>query len=129
MIDTFIPLSILGTEYKLRFLSSDEYPKLKSCEADGLFEPYTKELIINTDMFSRGSNDQVENLHEYQNKVIKHEIIHAFLHESGSLDYAADERLVDLLSIQIDKIFAVLSSIPSLTTFKVDSELKTFSNC
>lgn len=112
MKTSYIPITILGTKYKLRFMSSEQYPKLKDCEADGLFEPYTKEIIISTDMFHEQNKAHVENIGEYQMKVVRHELLHAFFHESGCLDYSADETLINILSIQLDKIFDVLTTIP-----------------
>lgn len=58
------------------------------------------------------SIDSKRDLVAYQRKVIRHEIIHAFLYESGldnnSLSggaWAKNEEMVDWLSIQAPKIF------------------------
>lgn len=36
--------------------------------------------------------------------IFKHEVLHAFFYESGLMDYSKDEKLVDFLSMQWDKL-------------------------
>ena len=45
-----------------------------------------------------------EEKRERYRQVIRHEIIHAMLHESGLNEYAHDETLVDWIALQFDKI-------------------------
>jgi hypothetical protein len=97
-------VTILGTEYEIKHLSEDEYQKLKICEANGLAELYAKELIIDSGM-DEGDGRSFANFKEYEKKVLRHEIIHAFFHESGLPDYCADEKLVDWIALQASKIF------------------------
>lgn len=96
-------INILGTEYEIRKLSESEYPKLRLAEANGLAELYSKELIINKDM-NPNSGKEYANFEEFENKVIRHEIVHAFFHESGLIDYCADEDLVNWISLQSPKL-------------------------
>ena len=97
-------INILGTEYKIRTLTEDEYPKLKT--ANGLAELYSKELIIEANM-GIDDGDAFTNIDAYRRKVTRHEIIHAFLHESGLSEYCRDEDLVDWLAIQAPKMVKV----------------------
>lgn len=99
-------VNILGTEYEVRYLSEAEYPKLKLRNANGLAELYSKELIINKEM-DDSSGNCFENLKEFEKKVIRHEIIHAFFHESGLRDFAGDECLTDWLALQVPKMIKV----------------------
>lgn len=102
-------VSILGTEYEIRYLKESEYEKLKTCDANGLAELYSKELIINSEI-DDGSGKAFANFKEFEKKVIRHEIIHAFFHESGLGDYTNDENLVDWLALQIPKILKVFQN-------------------
>lgn len=101
-------LNILGQEYELIMLSEEEFPKLKSMNASGLAELYSKQLIINKDD-TIPNESTYENLDAYIDKVIKHEIIHAYFHEAGLMDYCKDELLVDWLALQIPKIIKTIN--------------------
>lgn len=97
-------INILGTEYELLFLSEEECSKLTAMGADGLAELYSKKLIVNKDIICDDPR-VIDNINEYIKKVARHEMIHAYFHESGLDDYCNDEVLVDWLAIQLPKIF------------------------
>lgn len=97
-------IDILGTEYNIRKLTEQEYPKLKLSDANGIAELYNKELIINSEM-NQDTGTEYANFPEYEKKVIRHEIVHAFFHESGLLDYCSDEVLVNWMALQVPKMF------------------------
>ena len=50
--------------------------------------------------------DAKQNLPEYKKQVMRHELIHAFLHESelSGSSWAANEELVDWIAIQFPKL-------------------------
>ena len=96
-------VNILGTDYEIKHLNETEYEKLKKLNANGLAELYSKELIINSGM-DDGSGKMYANFSEYEKKVVRHEIVHAFFHESGLQDYCEDEDLVDWMALQVPKI-------------------------
>lgn len=96
--------NILGTQYEIKFQNETECKKLKTTNADGLAELYSKELIINSEM-DDGSGKVFDNFIEYEKKVIRHEIVHAYFHESGLQEYENDETLTDWLALQLPKMF------------------------
>jgi hypothetical protein len=105
-------VNILGTEYEVIIRSEKDDLKLK--DSDGYCETYSKKLVV-FDLYDR-KNDLtlLENLEEYQEKVLKHEIIHAFLHESGldsNSDWARNEEIVDWIALQFDKIKTAIYDI------------------
>ena len=56
----------------------------------------------------------VENVEDFEKKVLRHEIFHAFFGESGlrsSSEYAEIEELIDWLAIQSPKIFKVFQEL------------------
>lgn len=110
-------INILGQEYDLLMLSEKEFPKLDYANANGLAELYSKQLIINRDS-AKEDEGTFDNLKGYVDKVIRHEIIHAYFHESGLQHYCDDERLVDWLAIQIPKIMATIEDVK-----KIEKEL------
>lgn len=97
-------IDVLGTTYRIKFQTAEENPKLK--ENDGLAELYSKEIILNQ---IRSDEDTFDNLEEYANKTLRHELIHAFLFESGLWNYSKDEILVDMLAIQMPKMIKAMS--------------------
>ena len=53
-----------------------------------------------------GEHDGTEfdNMQGYENQVIRHEIVHAYFHEAGLMNYCYDERLVDWIALQLPKM-------------------------
>lgn len=99
-------IDILGTKYKVIFASEKERPYLN--EADGYMDHSTKEIIIGK--FEKGPMS-IEDLESYTKKVLRHEIIHAFLYESGLWNnsgnveaWAQSEEITDWMAIQFPKI-------------------------
>lgn len=98
---------ILGTEYKILIIEEGDYRYER--EADGWVDPQAKEILV---LNYKQSIDSVKDLEEYQKKVIRHEIIHAFLYESGlwqnsygSKCWAQNEEMVDWIAIQSPKLY------------------------
>lgn len=99
-------LNILGTEYEIiRNASIEEYPKLKNC--DGYTDQSIKQIVIPE--FVKDDMSE-EDLEYYTKKVIRHEIIHAFMYESGldsNSEYAKNEELIDWIAIQFEKLLSI----------------------
>ena len=94
-------VNILGTNYNIIEATEADCPKLKAADANGLCEPYAKELVVA--IFDEDPRN-VKNLEEFRKKVLRHEIVHAFFMESGLTQYMDDEVLVDWIAIQFSKI-------------------------
>ena len=102
-------LNILGTDYKFEFKSESEEPKLQ--DKDGFCDTTVKRIVIRTDY--NNDVDTVEDIEYYISKVIRHEIIHAFLYESGLScnSWGENEEIVDWFAIQFEKITNVIDNI------------------
>lgn len=97
---------ILGVTYKIMIVTEDDYRYDR--DADGWCDTSTKEIFIYNYVQCAES---VRDLESYQRKVLRHEIIHAFLYESGlwqdsceSKCWAKNEEMVDWIAIQYPKI-------------------------
>lgn len=102
-------ISILGTEYIIKKQTEKDNPKLVN--ANGLCETCSKEIIIND---FEVDNNTLDNVDVYRDKVLRHEVIHAFFHESGldsNSDYARNEELVDWIAIQFPKMYKVFKEL------------------
>ena len=98
-------INILGTPYEVIEQSETDNPKLE--EACGLCEQYSHRIVL-ARYLSNPSKMSVENLDSFRRKVLRHEIIHAFLGESGlrgESDWAENEEMVDWFAIQLEKIY------------------------
>lgn len=110
-------VNIMGTVYEIKYGTHEEFPFLKKC--DGYIDTTTHEIIVDDMSLTKDDEDSKEDLESYKKQVLRHEIIHAFLYESG-LDnnsnscesWATNEEMVDWIAIQfpkIAKVFAYLS--------------------
>lgn len=93
-------VNILGTDYICKFVTNSDSPDLDGC-GGGITKFFKKQIIINT------ANDEIEDL----KRIIRHEVIHAFLFECGLSDYASDEKIVDFLAYQIPKIMKISKEV------------------
>jgi hypothetical protein len=99
-------ISILGTEYSIAIQTPEENPKLQN--ANGLCEFWSKRIIMEV---AKPALDTFENLDDFNAKVMRHEIVHAFLGESGLKDYMGDEVLTDWIAVQFPKMLKVFREL------------------
>lgn len=106
-------INILGTEYSIEIhkVSEDDY--MKENRLSGYCGEDNKQIVI-ADMSEKeyfvGMDEKAQQ--RYFNKVLRHEVIHAFLNESGLSDSASvpmgawskHEEMVDWIAIQFPKI-------------------------
>jgi hypothetical protein len=98
---------ILGVEYKICFREDKDDAKIST--ADGYMDHYHKRIVVG--IFEYCTNS-VRDLTAYTKKVMRHEIVHAFLYESGlwsnshnAKDWATDEEITDWIAIQAPKLY------------------------
>lgn len=98
---------ILGTEWTIEFRDKEDDPCLT--KNDGYADDSTKLIVV--DKMMQIDLDSKKDLYSYKQQVLRHEIIHAFLSESGissnshkSESWATDEEIIDWFAIQSPKI-------------------------
>lgn len=102
-------INILGEQWRIEFHDAEENPRLiDSCG----YADSSVRLIVIDDM-SHIDLHSKEDLYAHKQEVLRHEIIHAFLLESGighnshkSENWGIDEEIVDWFAIQSPKIMA-----------------------
>lgn len=108
MKSRYVP--ILGEEYKINTeVLTDEAEYLN--EVDGYCDSSIKEITVAKFISSTGA---LKDLKKYEDKVIRHEIIHAFLNESGlgeCSDWARNEEMVDFFAVQFPKMLKVFKDL------------------
>ena len=109
-------VNILGSEWNVKFGNEKEYPNLTN--VDGYTDLSTREIVVDDMEALKGQIGAKADLESYQKQVVRHEIIHAFLLESGldsnsnSADsWAVNEEMVDWFAIQSRKIFKVFNEL------------------
>lgn len=103
-------ISVLGTKYLIKYATSEEYHELK--EMDGFTDTSTNTIVVDNMQTIEGEVGSKADLERYRNQVVRHEIIHAFLHESGLgnntlsfSNWAVNEEMVDWFALQSPKIY------------------------
>lgn len=108
-----ITINILGAEYTLEYKKREYDIKLN--DSDGYCDHTTKEIVV-VDLVNEPQDPQtVGNIQAYQDKVFRHELVHAFFFESGLHDYAINETLVDWVAVQLPKISQVIEDCSETT--------------
>lgn len=97
-------VNILGTEYTIEIKKKEEDKFLEKC--DGYCDKTSKKIVV----LAEPEDNELELFGEHQKKVTRHEIIHAFLFESGLAEnlkneqWGHDETIVDWIAIQFPKM-------------------------
>lgn len=98
-------VNILGSLWDIKEQSESENELLRDC--DGYCDWTTKEIVVERETYGT-----LKDMQKYINKVIRHEIVHAFLFESGLAEcsgevesLAKSEAMVDWIARQGQKIY------------------------
>ncbi len=102
-------VNVLGTKYEIVRLPIDEF------EGDygGFCDPDLKRIeVLKLETVDEWKNDTKEKIAKREKLILRHEIVHAFLNESGIRDnaghldisWAKNEEMVDWIAIQGEKI-------------------------
>ena len=104
-------INILGTDYNYKEMSPDE----DMCLFDkaGYCDSYGKLISINNEYNSNDPNS-INDINAFVKKVKRHEIIHAYLCESGLMEYSEDETIVDWISWQYNKLSETFKEIDAI---------------
>lgn len=116
-------VNILGTEYKILTCKISENEILRKNHWAGCCNECTHEIIIadmsEDEYFPDMTNEEKE---VYMKHTLRHEVVHAFLNESGlsantlSIEggWAKNEEMVDWIAIQFPKLLVALKSAGAL---------------
>ena len=112
-------INILGSEWNIKFGNEEQYPNLKNM--DGYCDQSTREIIVDDMEKYQEQLGSKADLPSYRKQVTRHEIIHAFLFESGldissvkAESWATNEEMVDWIAIQMPKIIAAMEKAGAL---------------
>lgn len=116
-------VSVLGTEYSIIVKKYDEDEIFKRDSCGGYCNNFRKEIVI-CDMATveEWEHDTPEDIAAYMKETLRHEIVHAFLNESGlqsssavyEAGWAKFEEMVDWIALQGPKIYSTWSLADAL---------------
>ncbi len=100
-----VKINVLGTDYAITRKAEHEDVLLET--RAGYCDSTTKNIVVGELKPELGSDVDVS---QQEKCILRHEIIHAFLYESGlgdNSDWGTDETLVDWIAMQFPKIAKV----------------------
>lgn len=109
-----LKIDVLGTKYTIKVLSVEEDPYLSKC--DGYCDKTTKQIVVQ----AKDDDTELGDYDVYLKKVKRHEIIHAFLFESGLHEnfkhdqWGHDETMVDWIAVQFPKLLTAFKAADCL---------------
>ncbi len=118
-----VKINILGTEYTINKRDYKDVPLFEKRGIDGYCDAVAKEIIL-CDLTTHPAlaDDPMSSRLLEERQVLRHEIIHAFLNESGlressgtpSQGWAVNEEMVDWIALQFPKISKVFEELKIL---------------
>ena len=112
-------VNVLGTEYSIELLTKgqDEYLK----QVDGYCDKTSKRIVVREqDESDKKDVGVIDNYDVYLRTVLRHEILHAFLFESGLRnnfshpEWGHYETMIDWVAVQFPKILEAFKQVDCL---------------
>lgn len=126
-------VKILGTEYEIISVEEtndnlEKYPLLK--DNSGYTDITTKQIYI---LKYKNTEDTFKDLDVLYKKTLRHELIHAFLYESGLFnnsngDWAKNEEVVDWIAIQFEKLLGAFIELQCIDSTIIKDNTGTILN-
>lgn len=116
-------LKILGVDYNFSIKKYEDDPVFSKNGIGGYHDGYSKEIVLCDLRTYPGWPDELQKTIEAaQKSTLLHEIVHAFLHESGLSDsssvsdqgWAKNEEMVDWIALQGPKIYKAWAEADAL---------------
>ena len=118
MSDDVKTVDILGSKWTIKYVDDD--PAFE--QANGFTNDAAREIVIeNVKMKNDPLSYDMQSQYNNQKRVLRHELIHAYLFESGLGDssnscdaWAVNEEMVDWFAIQSPKMFQTFKEVDCL---------------
>ena len=108
-------VDVLGTTYTIKSADPDSNDKRLE-EADAYCDYYAKEIVA---INYKETEKSFKDIPAFNRKALRHEIVHAFLAESGlrkSCDWSGNEEVVDWIAIQFPKMLKAFKEAGALNS-------------
>lgn len=116
-------VNILGTDYEIVFKDYKDDKLFEKYNADGYCGSIDKLICVcNRETHPNSEDDSKEICSKIEKEVLRHEIVHAFLNESGlqscsakyNDSWAENEEMVDWIALQFPKILKAFEEVKAL---------------
>lgn len=115
-------VNILGADYAVVVKKYKDDESFERRNIEGYCDGYAKEIVVcEAATFPGYEHDGTETLIPYQKAALRHEVVHAFLFESGLAQnsdsveaWAQHEEMVDWIAWQGPKIYAAWQKVGAL---------------
>lgn len=109
-------VNVLGTEYTIKMDVPQEDMPLDS---DGCIDPSIKTIMIVD--FGEPDKNSIKDLESYKKETLRHEIVHAFLYESGLWSNSGNvkawghsEEITDWIALQFPKMLQAFIDVDAI---------------
>lgn len=109
-------INVLGTEYTIEHLKREDDKMFNISGADGYCDSSSKRIVLRLE----DEKDDFDDYAVYLKKITRHEIIHAFLFESGlgsnfeHPNYGHEETMVDWIAYQFPKLLTAFRNADAM---------------
>jgi hypothetical protein len=105
-------VKVLGERYEVIESNCAEDLTLAGA-SDGYCDHTTKSIVIDT---FKPSDDSLGDLERYRKQVIRHELVHAFLFESGlgANSWGSNEEIVDWIAAMFPKMLEAFEEVDAI---------------
>lgn len=102
-----IKIPVLGTNYLVRCVDATDMPSWFFDNCKGYCDHTSKVITVENLVAKKNDyNDALADIEDITNQTVRHELLHAFLRESGLGDETNfDEIIIDWFALQAPKIF------------------------
>lgn len=118
-----LKIDVLGTAYDVVFKNYEDEPLFKKRSLCSYSDDVDKVICIcNMQTYPGFEDESQEYCHKMERGILRHEIIHSFLSESGLQDsacvvessWAKNEEMVDWMALQLPKIVEACKAVDAM---------------
>ncbi|WP_300685449.1 hypothetical protein [Acutalibacter sp. 1XD8-36] len=116
-------VNILGAEYTVEVKDYEAEEAFSRRSIAGFCDGYTRKIVVcNMDTYPGWQHEYRETIEQAQKETLRHEIVHAFLDESGLADsgnipdcsWAKNEEMIDWFARQGAKVYRAWQEVGAL---------------
>ena len=116
-------VNVLGTEYSIIKKKYEEDEIFERRSLDGYCDGLTKKIVVcDMSTYKGWEYEEKDTIEAAQKETLRHEIVHAFLNESGLMDsafnvdcaWSKNEEMVDWIALQGPKIYKAWGEVGAL---------------
>lgn len=113
-------IRVLGEEWTIEYCTPETRSALDDC--DGYTDNSVRKIVVDS-LETVEEKDCKEDLDSYKKRVLRHELIHAYLEESGlsaSAGWPLNEEMVDWFAAQAPKIYKTFRELGLVEEYIID---------